>query len=356
MNILLVLIGILLFEILIISHEWGHFVTAKTFGVKVNEFALGMGPKIFSVQKGETNFSIRILPFGGFCAMEGEDEASGNPRAFNNIKPWKRMIVLAAGATMNLIFGFILTLIITAQNSSFVSTTISGFAENSVSQACGLQEGDEILKVNGTRIFTPKDISFTILTSGQDSFNFKVRRNGEKTEIKNIEFEKVEKEDGTKAIKIDFKLSKTPKSFLTVIKEAFLDMISTVQITFLSFLGMITGKFSLKEISGPVGMVSMMGAATSKGLEVSVWEGINNLVSIVALIAINLGVMNLLPFPALDGGRIVFALFEQLTGKKISEKYEGMIHTIGFMLLLLLIAFITFNDITRVFAQLFNRG
>lgn len=349
MNIILILIGILLFEILIISHEWGHFVTAKTFGVKVNEFALGMGPKIFSVQKGETNFSIRILPFGGFCAMEGEDQTSSNPRAFNNIKPWKKMIVLAAGATMNLIFGFILTLVITAQSNSFISTTISSFAENSVSQTCGLQEGDEILKVNGTHIFTPKDISFTILTSSENSFNFKVRRNGQKTEIKNIEFEEVEKEDGTKSLKIDFKLSKTPKSFLTVIKEAFLDMISTVQITFLSFLGIIIGKFSLKDASGPVGMVSMMGAATSKGLEISLLAGINNLVSIVALIAINLGVMNLMPLPALDGGRIVFALFEQLTGKKISEKYEGIIHTIGFILLILLIALITFHDIIRLF-------
>lgn len=349
MNIILILIGILLFEILIISHEWGHFVTAKTFGVKVNEFALGMGPKIFSVQKGETNFSIRILPFGGFCAMEGEDETSSSPRAFNNIKPWKKMIVLASGATMNLIFGFILTLIMTAQSNSFVSTTVSGFAENSVSQACGLQAGDEILKVNGTRIFTPKDISFTILTSDKNSFDFKIRRNGEKTEVKNIEFEKVEKEDGTKAIKIDFKLDKIPKSFLTVIKEAFLDMISTVQITFLSFLGMITGKFSLKDVSGPVGMVSMMGAATSKGLEVSLLAGINNLISIVALIAINLGVMNLLPLPALDGGRIVFALFEQLTGKKVNEKYEGMIHTIGLILLMIFIGLVTFHDVIRIF-------
>lgn len=349
MNIILILIGILLFEILIISHEWGHFVTAKTFGVKVNEFALGMGPKILSVQKGETNFSIRILPFGGFCAMEGEDETSSSPRAFNNIKPWKKMIVLASGATMNLIFGFILTLIMTAQSNSFVSTTVSGFAENSVSQACGLQAGDEILKVNGTRIFTPKDISFTILTSDKNSFDFKIRRNGEKTEVKNIEFEKVEKEDGTKAIKIDFKLDKIPKSFLTVIKEAFLDMISTVQITFLSFLGMITGKFSLKDVSGPVGMVSMMGAATSKGLEVSLLAGINNLISIVALIAINLGVMNLLPLPALDGGRIVFALFEQLTGKKVNEKYEGMIHTIGLILLMIFIGLVTFHDVIRIF-------
>lgn len=349
MNIILILIGILLFEILIISHEWGHFVTAKTFGVKVNEFALGMGPKIFSVQKGETNFSIRMLPFGGFCAMEGEDETSSSPRAFNNIKPWKKMIVLASGATMNLIFGFILTLIMTAQSNSFVSTTVSGFAENSVSQACGLQAGDEILKVNGTRIFTPKDISFTILTSDKNSFDFKIRRNGEKTEVKNIEFEKVEKEDGTKAIKIDFKLDKIPKSFLTVIKEAFLDMISTVQITFLSFLGMITGKFSLKDVSGPVGMVSMMGAATSKGLEVSLLAGINNLISIVALIAINLGVMNLLPLPALDGGRIVFALFEQLTGKKVNEKYEGMIHTIGLILLMIFIGLVTFHDVIRIF-------
>ena len=351
MNILLVLIGILLFEILIISHEWGHFITAKTFGVKVNEFALGMGPKIFSIQKGETNFSIRLFPFGGFCAMEGEDEASGNPRAFNNIKPWKRMIVLAAGATMNLIVGFIFTLIIMAQSSGFVSNTVSGFAENATSQACGLQAGDEILKVNGMRVFTSKDISFAILTSEKNSFDFKVKRNGEKTELKNIEFEKVEKENGTKALKIDFKLDKIPKSFFTVIKEAFLDMISTIQITWLSFIGIITGKFSLKEVTGPVGMVSMIGTATSKGLEVSLLAGINNMISVVALIALNLGIMNLLPFPALDGGRIVFALFEQLTGKKISEKYEGIIHTIGFILLIGLIIFITFNDIMGLFKR-----
>lgn len=351
MNILLILIGILLFEILIISHEWGHFVTAKTFGVKVNEFALGMGPKIFSVQRGETNFSIRLFPFGGFCAMEGEDETSNNPRAFNNIKPWKRMIVLAAGATMNLIFGFILTLIMMAQSNSFISNTVSGFAENATSHACGLQEGDEILKVNGTHVFTSKDISFAILTSEKNSFDFKVRRNGEKTELKNIEFETVEKEDGTKAIKIDFKLDKIPKSFFTVIKEAFLDIISTVQITWLSLIGIITGKFSLKEITGPVGMVSMIGTATSKGLEVSLWAAINNMVSVVALIALNLGIMNLLPLPALDGGRIVFALFEQLTGKKISEKYEGLVHTVGFILLMIFIALITFHDITRLFKR-----
>ncbi len=348
MNILFIIIGILLFNFVVIAHEWGHYFTAKSFGVKVNEFAIGMGPKIFKIQRGETLFSIRAFPMGGFCAMEGEDEKSEDTKAFDTKKPWQKIIITAMGAIMNFILGFLITLIVMMQRNAFISTTISKFSENSLSQSSGLQIGDKITKVDGTPVFTYKDIIFVLSLSEKTYFDICVERNGEKINLSNVEFGTEENQSNSKKPSIDFSLKTTEKNFFTLISQTILENMSAIQITWKSLLSFITGKISLNLMSGPIGIASAMGQATSEGLKTSFMMGLNNLLSLIAMITINLGIINLLPLPALDGGRLVFLFFELITGKKVNQKYEGIIHTIGFILFIILAIFISYNDILRL--------
>lgn len=349
MNIALIIIGILLFNFIIIAHEWGHFTTAKHFGVKVNEFALGMGPKLLSVQKGETTFSLRALPIGGYCAMEGEDKESQDPKAFETKKAWQKMIIIAAGAIMNLILGFLITLIILVQSNNFNSNTISKFEDNAISQSSGLQIGDEIIQVDSTHIFTNRDLSFAIATSKNDTFDMKVKRNGDIVDVPDVNFKTSVNESGKKTIKLDFLTTKIEKNLFTLLKQTFLDVVSNVQIVWTSLIGLLTGKFTLNQMSGPIGIASAIGKVTNEGLKIGILSGINNLLSLIAMITINLGIVNLLPLPALDGGRLVFLLFEFITGKKVDPKYEGWIHICGFALFILLTIIISFHDIMRLF-------
>lgn len=351
MNILLIILGVLLFNLIILAHEWGHYFTAKSFGVKVNEFALGMGPTLFKLKKGETIFSLRALPLGGFCAMEGEDESSNDPRAFEKKKPWQKIIVVAAGAVMNLLLGFLITLLIMAQNTHFASRTVSKFSDNAISQNYGLKVGDEILKVNGTSIFTYKDLAFELSADGKSEFDMKVKRNGEKIDLQNVKFNTIDTDTGKSSIQIDFYVEPIERNFFSLIRQAFLDTISTVQIVWSGLIGLITRRFAFREMSGPIGIASAISQATSEGLKTSLIAGLNNLLSLIAMITINLGVVNLLPLPALDGGRLIFLFFELITHKKINPKYEGWIHAFGLALFIILMIFISYADIMRLLGK-----
>lgn len=345
---LLVLIGILLFLLLILFHEFGHFICAKMSGVKVNEFAIGMGPKLFKFQKGETLYTLRTLPIGGFCAMEGEDEESSDKRSFQNASVYKRMIIVAAGGIMNIILAFILMMVILAQQSSFASTKISKFSENAVINQYGLKEGDIIKKIDGYNINTYTDIAFALSMKKDFTANFVVERDGENIEINDVKLNTTKDKDDNEIISRDFYVQPIKKDFGSFFRQTFWEIFSNTKLTYVSLWKIITGEYGLNAVSGPVGMAVVIKDAATTGLQQNFLAAVNNIVMIMMVISISLGVMNLLPFPALDGGRFVFLLIEAITKKPVPLKYEAIVHRFGFILLLSFILFITINDILKL--------
>ncbi len=345
---ILIIIGVFLFSFIIFAHEFGHFITAKASGIKVNEFALGMGPKLFSFGKGETKYSLRLFPIGGYCAMEGEDEESEDERAFNNKSVWKRMIVVVAGAVMNMIVGLLFVTILLAQKEGFVSTTIAKFTENSATQAAGLQAGDEFYSIDGYRIHNDRDLSFALSLADPQSVDLVVKRGGEKLSFDNIRFNTVE-EDGKEILALDFYVYSEKKTFFSFLGKVFSETISLVRMVWTSLIGLITGRFGLKDVAGPVGAAQAISQAASIGLQSGLLPAINNILLMMAVITVNLGIVNLLPLPALDGGRFLFLLIEAVRGKPVSPKYEGWVHAAGFILLIGLMVLITFSDLLRIF-------
>lgn len=337
-----ILVAVLLFGVVIFLHECGHFLFAKLFGVKVNEFAVGFGPTLFKFGKGETTYSLRLLPFGGFCAMEGEDEASDNEGSFSKKPVWKRMVITVAGAMNNLILGLLLVSVLLAMDGVYGTREVAKFNDGAMSQSTGLQVGDEILKIDGRRIYCATDINYMLMNSRDASVDMVVRRNGVNTELPGVTF-RTQEIEGHTMIDLDFKyLGQTvsiqrPFSF---IKEAFLETVSLGRLVWMSLFDMLTGRYGLNEIMGPVGIINETGKAITMGLE--------NVLYILALLTVNLGIMNLLPLPALDGGRLIFLAIEGIRRKPIPAKYEGWIHGAGLAALLLFSVFIMGNDIWRL--------
>ncbi len=450
MNILitiaLIIIGVLLFELIIFSHELGHFITAKLSGVKVNEFALGMGPKIFGFTKGETQYSLRLFPIGGYCAMEGEDDESPEPRAFTNAKVWKRMIIIIAGAVMNIILGFLLMFVYTVQSDSYASTTIDGFVPNSYSANCGLQAGDKIININGYSIWNYQDLSFAIATLsckevdgttfevykedaavaayntyvdvvkdynlndeksaelydvvqdgcskinmstaqkdaeqylhetvsdiygyvGKTDFeypeitqqtqrkrftgNVTVIRNGNEIKLDDVQFftyyqTQEDKENDKPSVAIDFYVEEIPKTFGSVLSQTLTQTGSMVKTVWTSLVWLVQGRFSFSDLSGPVGIASAVTQVAAQGLSVNFGAAVNNILYVMILITVNLGIVNMLPFPALDGGRFVFLLIEGIFKKPVPRKAEAIVNAAGLVLLMILMVVITFKDIWQL--------
>lgn len=346
---LLIIIGILLFELIILSHEFGHFICAKKSGVLVHEFALGMGPKLFGFKKGETLYSLRLLPIGGFCKMEGEDEESDSPRAFSKAKVWQRMIIVVAGAFMNVLLGIVLMCILVVQEPYYASTTIESFHENSRSATQGLQVGDTIVSLDGYKINTSRDFSFSLATMKTYSPNVKVERNGEIVDLGNVTFDTTTDSAGNKYIALDFYVEPIKRSFTSVVSQTFQQTYSVVRMIWASLVGLVTGQFTMNDVSGPIGAASAITEATSMGLETSFLMGLNNLLFMLMVISVNLGIFNMLPVPALDGGRFFFLLVEAIRRKPIPAKYEGLVHTIGFVVLILFMIVVSLNDVIRLF-------
>ncbi len=331
---------------IIIVHEGGHFVAAKLSGVKVNEFAIGMGPKLFSFTRGETKYSLRLLPIGGYCAMEGEDEESDSPRAFGNKPTWKRIIIVAAGAIMNIVLGLLMTLAMVLQQPYYASTTIADFPENSVT-ANYLKEGDRFESIDGYAVWNSRDIIFAMGTSKDYSPDIKVNRDGKTVDLGNVPLYTYEK-DGKTVMAVDFVVERVDKSFLSVCGETIGQTVSTVRLVWSSLIGIITGKFGFNEMSGPVGIASAITTVASEGLQSGFLDAFNNILNVMMIITINLGIFNLLPIPALDGGRLLFLLIELVRRKPVPAKYEGLIHGVGFALLMVFMLAVTFNDIVRL--------
>jgi regulator of sigma E protease len=341
-TVLYILIAVIVFGVLIFVHELGHFLAAKACGIKVNEFSLGMGPKIISRSRGETTFSLRALPIGGFCAMEGEEDESNDSRSYSKKTRWQRAIVLVAGGFMNILVGFIIIYCITLSQSALASTKVAEFATNATSSKA-LQVGDKIININGSSMHTGNDIQFGLLESDNGKADITVIRDGKKLELKSVQFPMVSDGSGGKAMVMDFYVAPQPKTFFGTLYHAFFWTVSVVKLVWVTLIKLITGTYGLKMLSGPVGVTVAMGQAASMG--------ISTLFYIVAMIAVNLGVVNLLPLPALDGGKLLFVVIEAIRRKPVNPKYEGWVHLSGFALLMLLLVVVTYNDIVRTFIK-----
>lgn len=343
------IIALLIFGIIVLVHEFGHFITAKLCNIKVNQFAVGMGPSLYKKQYGETEYSIRILPVGGFCMMEGEEENSDSSRSFHSKPKWQRLIVLAAGAALNILLGFVIAVIVTCMDTNILTTEISSFhtvSETNEQYAAksydsGLREGDRITKVNGMSILTIQDLQYALLSAEDESYDIVVERDGSKTELDNVNFE-----DKTTGKLIDFYVCSQNKDPLTVLTYSAKYTVSTVKLVWLSLKDLVFGKYSVKDMSGPVGLVSAIGEAAKSGSNFK--ESLMSILSLTILITINLGIVNLLPIPGLDGGKLLFLLIEAVRGKPVSKEREGMVHLIGMAIIFLLIILVTFNDIKRL--------
>lgn len=439
----LIVIGVLLFELVIFIHEFGHFITAKKSGIKVNEFSLGMGPRICGFKKGETAYNLRAFPIGGFCAMEGEDEDSDNPRAFNNAKIWKRMIVIIAGAVMNILLGFVLMFFFVVQMDSYSSTTVAAFQPDSVTASCGLQKGDKIVDIGGFSVANSRDLSFAIATLKCDELDGKslyiyrqdctgslktvfaelyneykpdeekylkafdildeyctkiftaqtkqdakslmesgskalydfygkedytlpqinerekrlryhgdvtVVRDGKEVKLEDMQFftyyaSQEDKDNGKTSIAFDFSVEGIEKNIGSVLSETFTETISVGKMVWTSLVWIVQGRFSFSDLSGPVGIVQAASYAASQGLETGFMDAVNNLLFLMILITVNLGMFNMLPFPALDGGRFVLLLIEGIFRKPVPRKVEKYINAVGLILLMGFALVISVKDI-----------
>ena len=330
------LVAILLFLILIIIHEFGHFIAAKLLGVRVNEFAVGFGPKLFSKQIGETNYAFNLIPLGGYCAMEGEDEGSDDERAFCNKKPWRRFLIVVMGAVFNLLLGLIIVAIILAPSKQFLSTVVGGFEKDAISHSTGLEVGDEIIEVDGRKIYTTYDLSYSFTNIDDGKIDISVLRDGKEKILSDVTF-KTQTVDGMSYLTVDFGVEPIEKTFVSYIKQTLYTAISYCAVIWRSLIDLISGKYGISAISGPVGVTVAIANAAKIDLM--------NLLPIMALITINLGLFNLLPIPALDGGRLLFILFEMITRKPVPQKYESIVHAVGFVLLIAFMILVAAKDI-----------
>lgn len=440
----LILIAVLLFELIIFFHEGGHFLTAKLSGIKVNEFALGMGPKIISFKRKETVYSLRLFPIGGFCAMEGEDGESDNPHAFNNAKIYKRMIVIIAGALMNIILGLLFMGILLAPSPYFTNTTISDFSPKSYSANSGLEIGDKVISVDGYKVYNSMDLSYAIstvkvsevegdslqiykqdccnslydayaklvqdgkitsdemndvafnavcqstlninkTTSTKEAYealeqgvialskavpnesvtvaaievketrqrfrtDLEVERDGEKILLEDVDFfTYTTAENSDPQLAIDFYLESKDNNFFNLCRETGSQTVSVVRMVYDSLFGLIKGEYGFNDLSGPVGIATVTVEMAQVGLETGFGDAVLNILYIMMVITVNLGIVNMLPFPALDGGRFVFLIIEAVFHKPVPRKFEAIVNGVGLVLLLLLIAVITFKDIFKLF-------
>jgi len=332
------IVAVLLFLILIIIHEFGHFIAAKLSGVKVNEFAVGFGPKLFSFMGKETKYSFNLIPLGGYCAMEGEDENSEDKRAFCNKKPWQRFIIVVMGAVFNLLLGLFIVAIILAPAEGFRTTRIAAFSENAMSQSTGLMIDDKILEVDGRTIFTTYDLRYAFTNIDDGKIDILVERNGEEKLLKDVTFvTEKDEESGITYFSIDFAVYGKEKTFGSYVSETVKTSASYCAVTWRSFIDLVSGKYGLSAISGPVGVTAAVADVAKQDLF--------DILPIMALITINLGIFNLFPIPALDGGRLLFILYEMIFRKPVPQKYESAIHAVGFILLLGFMALVAFKDI-----------
>lgn len=344
MTMILTLIGaILIFSLIIFVHELGHFLTARLFGVTVHEFSIGMGPALVTRQgRRETQYSLRAIPMGGYCRIEGEDEDSADPGSFSRRKPVPRMVILAAGACMNLLLGFLIVMGLVAASSvesgGLPSTRVE-HVNPEASAAEFLQPGDRIVAINGKTVHIRRDLSFELSRTNGASTSLTLVRDGKKITESFLPME-VTYEDGSKGYVVGFDIAMDRITPWRILRESFFQTVWMVKLVFVSLGMLFNGQAGLNDLSGPVGVVHAMNTVAQSG-----WY---DFLFFAAFLAVNIGVMNLLPLPALDGGRILFVLIELIFRRPVPRDKEGWIHFVGFALLILLMVYATFNDILRI--------
>ena len=344
--------AVLIFGLIILIHEFGHFLFAKLNGIGVLEFSLGMGPRLFSFQKGETRYSIKLLPFGGSCMMLGEDEEAPDAAAFGNKPVWARISVVAAGPVFNFLLAWILAVILIAM-TGYTKALVAGVEEGYPAIEAGIRKGDIVTKINGRGVHGYRDINLYTLTHPGEALEVTYERETESgvwetcTSLLNPVWDS---ERGMYRIGVLFDGTVyRAESPLTLVVQAFYEMEFCIRYVFDTFYMMFKGLVSVDDLSGPVGIVSAIDTTVEAAAPYGLAVVVLNLISLSILLSANLGVMNLLPIPALDGGRLVFLLVEAVRGKPIDREKEGMVHLAGMMLLMALMIFVLFNDVRKLF-------
>jgi len=353
MTIVYILAAILIFGVLIAVHELGHFMAAKVCGVQVNEFSIGMGPVLRQRKRGETEYSLRALPIGGFCAMEGEDEESDNPRALSAQGFWKKFLIFIAGSGMNFLAGFLIVLLLYSGASGFYTMKLTGFSPECAAQSDGLQEGDVLYSIDGKRVYLFSDLDLLFGLNKTGTYNLVVLRDGERVTLRGVSLpvQTCTSQDGsTYTGRGLFFGEKDPGTAWNCLKYSWLNTLDFARIVWLSLRMLVTGQATLNDVSGPVGIVSTI---TQVGQESrSFGDAVGNILYFAALIAVNLSIMNLLPIPALDGGHIFFLILDtaamMLFRKKIPARYEATLNLVFFVLLMGFMAAVTFHDVFKL--------
>ena len=378
--IITLLAAVFVFSAVIAIHEFGHFAVAKLCGVQVNEFSIGMGPVLLKKMHHGTQYSLRALPVGGFVALEGEESpesqqaereersdleerplsqrsgADSSPdggaskeeeisrptgKPLNEAPVWQRALIMAAGACMNFLLGFVvMAIVLAAQNEPITSRVIYAVEDGALCGQTGLEAGDKVLAVNCRRCFVANDMLYELMRTEDYSASFTVLRDGKKVELPRVQFDTWQDEDGETHMSLGFTVYGIKKTPVNVIKEAWNSVLYYGRIIFTSLMDLLRGRESINDLSGPVGIVTAIGQAASYG-----WQ---DLLELLALITVNVGIFNLLPFPALDGGKVVFLLIEGVTGHAVPEKIQSGLTLAAFALLFALMIFATYNDIVRL--------
>ena len=353
MKFVYILAAILVFGVLIAIHEFGHFITAKLCGVKVNEFSIGMGPAIWTREKGETLYALRALPIGGYCAMEGEDEDTGDSRSFVRQPLWKQFIILVAGTVMNFLTGLLIVLVLFGNAGGFYVDQITDFADGfPLEGENGLMVGDIIYKVDGYRAYLKGDTAMFLEYNDGQGIDLEIIRDGEKIVLEDFPMYRRDYDgDGHQRFGLTVGAQVVPKTFSTWLQYSWYQALDYVQVVWFSLVQLVSGNVGVQEVGGPVMImdtIAEVGVASK-----TVAASVRNIADIAALIAVNLAVMNLLPIPGLDGGRILFLAVDAVSlaifRRKVQEKYQSAVNMAGMVLLLGFMVLITVKDVFQVF-------